>query len=80
MRPWIFTRSSRRPTRRPISNSVRRCFRPVESGKIFLNTASAALDFFEKGRPDIDRKETLVIRRVMDLAGQKRALKGFVRL
>ncbi|MDA0748045.1 MAG: hypothetical protein O2954_16100 [bacterium] len=53
---------------------------PVESSKIFLNTASAILDMFEKGKANIDRKESLIIRRILDVAGQKRALKGFVNL
>ena len=52
----------------------------VDSGRIFLNTADAVLDLFELGEPGIDRKETLIIRRILDVAGQKRALSGFVRL
>lgn len=53
---------------------------PVESKEIFLNTANAVLDLFESGKPNIDRRESLVIRRVLDVAGQKQALKGFVNL
>ena len=51
---------------------------PVDSGKIFLNTASAILDMFDTGKPSIDRKESLVIRRILDFAGKKRARKEFV--
>ena len=52
----------------------------VDSGRIFLNTADAVLDLFESGEPGIDRKESLIIRRILDAAGQNRALSGFVRL
>ncbi len=53
---------------------------PVESAKIFLNTAAAILDMFDSGEPSIDRKESLMIRRILDVAGKKQALKRFVRL
>lgn len=52
----------------------------VDSSGIFLNTANAVLDLFETGKPAIDRKESLIIRRILDAAGQKRALSGFVSL
>lgn len=52
----------------------------VDSGRIFLNTADAVLDLFESGEPGIDMKESLIIRRILDVAGQKRALSGFVYL
>ena len=52
----------------------------VDSGRIFLNTADAVLNLFESGEPGIDRKESLIIRRILDVAGQKRALSGFVNL
>ena len=53
---------------------------PVDSAKIFLNTAAAVLDLFESGKPSISRKESLIIRRILDVAGKKQALKGFVAL
>ncbi len=53
---------------------------PVDTGRIFLNTAVAALDLFESGRPAIPREETLAIRRVLDLAGKAGTKKGFVKL
>lgn len=52
----------------------------VDSGRIFMNTADAVLDLFESGEPGIDRKESLIIRRILDVARQKRALSGFVNL
>lgn len=52
----------------------------VDSAAIFRNTAAAFLDLFDTAQPGIDRKETLAIRRILDLAGKKRALKGFVAL
>ena len=47
---------------------------------MFRDTAAAVLDMFESGKANIDRKESLTIRRILDVAGQKRALKGFVTL
>jgi len=52
----------------------------VDSSKMFLDTAASALELFENGKPSIDRKESLMIRRILDVAGQKRTLKGFVTL
>jgi len=52
----------------------------VDGSQIFLNTASAILDLFDTGRPVIDRRETLVIRRILDLAQTRGALNRFVRL
>ena len=53
---------------------------PVDSSRIFLNTASAILDMFDTRKPSIDRKESLIIRRILDIAGKKRARKEFVNL
>lgn len=53
---------------------------PVESARIFLNMAVAILDMFDSGRPSIDRKESLIIRRILDVAGQKDARQRFVDL
>ena len=53
---------------------------PVESAKIFLNTAAAILDMFESGKPNISRKESLMIRRILDVAEKKRSSKGCVKL
>ncbi len=52
----------------------------VEARTMFRDTAAAVLDMFESGKANIDRKESLTIRRILDVAGQKRALKGFVTL
>ena len=52
----------------------------VDTGEIFANTAAAALDLFASGKPTVDRRESLAIRRILDVAVQKRALKGFAAL
>ena len=73
----VFTKSST-----PYSGSVTTLeatkYLPVEARTMFRDTAAAVLDMFESGRANIDRKESLMIRRILDVAGQKRALKGFV--
>ena len=40
----------------------------------------AMLDLFETGKPNVPRKESLLIRRILDVAEQKRARQGFVRV
>ncbi|HTL31134.1 MAG TPA: Gfo/Idh/MocA family oxidoreductase [Tepidisphaeraceae bacterium] len=52
----------------------------VDDGKIFLNTATAILDFFEAKKPNIDQRESLMIRRILDVAEDPGVTKGFVRL
>ena len=52
----------------------------VDSSKIFVNNAAAVLELFESGKPNIDRAETLVIRRILDAAGDAQAQQGFVAL
>ena len=55
-------------------------FLPVETSKIFVDTAAAVLDLFESGKPNIDRRETLTIRGILDAANDPEALKNFVNL
>jgi len=55
-------------------------FVPVESARIFINLAAAALDMFETGKAGIDRKESLMVRRILDVAADPEAQKAFVRL
>lgn len=43
---------------------------------IFKNALSAILDFFETGKPGVNRKETLVIRKTLDLAKNPNAKDG----
>ncbi len=52
----------------------------VDGSRIFVDLAAAVLDLFESGKPNIDRAESLTIRRILDVAEDKRALKGFVKL
>jgi predicted dehydrogenase len=53
---------------------------PVQVERIFLDTAAAVLDLFDRRRPGIDRQESLVIRRILDLASQQRTQRGFARV
>jgi hypothetical protein len=50
----------------------------VDASKIFVNSQAAILDFFATGQPNIDRRETLTLMRLLDAARNPRALKGFV--
>jgi hypothetical protein len=53
---------------------------PIDTSKIFLNTASAILNLFESGKANIDRKESLIIRRIQDVAEQKRSQNRWINL
>ena len=52
----------------------------VDTSRLFIDMAAAILDFFERGKPDIDREESLTIRRILDRAESAAATKGFVAL
>ena len=52
----------------------------VNAEVLFIDTASGILDFFDTGKPNIDRKESLMIRRILDAASDAKSLNKFVRL
>jgi hypothetical protein len=49
----------------------------IDASKIFVDTAAAVLDLFESGKPNIDRRESLMIRQILDVANDPAALKEF---
>jgi predicted dehydrogenase len=51
-----------------------------ELNQIFVDQAAAVLDLFEAGKPNIDRSESLAIRRILDAAEDPAALESFVNL
>jgi hypothetical protein len=52
----------------------------VDASKIFIDNLAAILDFFTTGKPNVDRRESLAIMRILDAARDPRALKDFVPL
>jgi predicted dehydrogenase len=52
----------------------------VDGSRLFIDMAAAVLDLFEAGKPNIDRAESLMVRRILDAAEDPRALKGFIKL
>jgi predicted dehydrogenase len=52
----------------------------VDTSRIFVNMAAAMMDLFESGQANIDRRESLAIRRILDAAARPEALNGFVRV
>jgi predicted dehydrogenase len=52
----------------------------VDVSKIFVNNAAAVLELFETRKPNIDREETMVIRRILDVAADPESRKAFVTL
>jgi len=50
----------------------------VDASKIFVNNQAAILDFFAAGKPNIDRRESLTIIRLLDAARDPHALKAFI--
>lgn len=55
-------------------------YQAVNAGTIFKNQVNAILDFFETGKENIDRRETLVIRRILDCGTDPAARQVFVEL
>ena len=52
----------------------------VDGSRLFIDMATGMLDFFDAGTPNIDRQESLAIRRILDAAENPRALAHFVKL
>jgi predicted dehydrogenase len=52
----------------------------VDASRIFIDNQAALLDFFETGRPNVDRRESLAIMEILDAARDPRALKSFILL
>jgi predicted dehydrogenase len=52
----------------------------VDDSQMFVNNASAILDFFEAKKANIDPRQSLMIRRILDVAEDPGVTKGFVRL
>ena len=52
----------------------------VDVSKIFINNQAAILDFFTSAKPNIDRRESLTLMRLLDVARDSQALKDFVTL
>ena len=52
----------------------------VDVSKIFVNNQAAILDFFTAAKPNIDRRESLTLMRLLDAARDPRAQKNFVPL
>jgi hypothetical protein len=44
----------------------------VDGATLFLDAAASILDFFDAGRPLIDRRESLAVRRILDVAQSDR--------
>jgi hypothetical protein len=75
----VYTQSQT-PFAASLTTDSQTCFIPVETERIFINQASAALDLFESGKPGIDRNETLTIRRILDAAADPSARERFLSL
>ncbi len=52
----------------------------ADISKIFVRNCAAVLDLFESGKPNVDRRETLAIMKILDFVKRPEALKGFVSL
>ena len=52
----------------------------VDGSRLFIDAAAGVLDFFEAGKPLIPRAESLMVRRILDVAQRPEALRRFVRL
>ncbi len=50
----------------------------VDGSTLFGDMAAAILDLFDSGKPSIDRRETLAIRRILDAANRKEAIEGWI--
>ena len=63
-----------------VSTSKQTRLLTVDDSTLFIDMAAGMLDFFASGTPAIARAESLMIRRILDVAGQPEALDHFVPL
>jgi predicted dehydrogenase len=63
-----------------VSTSKGTTYLPVDSSRFYVDLLADTLDFFDAGKPTIDRAESLMIRRILDAAERPEALQGFVAL
>jgi predicted dehydrogenase len=75
----IYTRSNT-PFAASITTGKATRYVEVDVSKIFVNNMAALLEFFEAGEPNINRRESLTIMRILEVAKAPRALKEFVPL
>jgi predicted dehydrogenase len=52
----------------------------VDAAKMFTNNQAAILDFFASGKPNVDRRESLTVMHLLDLARDPRSLNRFLAL
>lgn len=55
-------------------------FIPIDGSRLFADAASFVLDFFDAGKPLVDRRETFLIQRILELAESEEVRGRFVRL
>lgn len=52
----------------------------VDVKQIFVDNLAAIMDFFETGQPNVDRRESMAVMRILEAAKNPAALNGFVPL
>jgi hypothetical protein len=52
----------------------------VDTKQLFVDAAAAMLDFFDHGKNDIDRRETMTVMKIIDASKKPEALTGWVSL
>ena len=75
----VFT-NSKTPFSASISTSKGTTHHLVDTSEFFSNGLSAILDFFEAGKPNIDRNESVTLMKLLDAARTPEALESFVSL
>jgi predicted dehydrogenase len=52
----------------------------VDNSQLFVNNLAALLDFFASGKPNVDRRESLLLMRILEAARNPEAQRGWVSL
>jgi predicted dehydrogenase len=71
---------ARTPFAASVTTAAETRFVTVDNKTMFRSMASAILDLFESGKVSVDRAESLMVRRILDVAASPRALRGFAPL
>lgn len=76
----VHTDGSITPFAAAVSTAAETSYVSVDSGRIFRDTASAFLALFASGTPNVEREESLTVRRILDAAARPESLGQFVDL
>ena len=69
---FLYTNHHQMPYAASVTTAQTTRYMAVDTSRLFVDMATAMLDFFASGKPNIDREESLAVRKILDAAGDAR--------